>query len=99
MTGGFSYSKPNFSRINVAGQCSKKFFDSLPVSVEDGSGRCLIILAEAVGCDDVLEGVIHVAKGGRSFPYVGHPEALEADLKPAVMLSLRVSPRISMSSM
>ncbi len=51
----------------------------------------------------VLEGVpedfpaIHVAKGG--FPYVGHPEVLEAGLQPAVMMFVRVSSRIFMSSM
>jgi hypothetical protein len=50
-----------------------------------------------------LEGVpynfhaIHVAKGG--FPYVGHPEALEAGLKPAVIIFLRVAQSISTSSM
>ncbi len=47
---------------------------------------------------DVLEGVFedfhvtHVAKEG--FSDVGHPEALEAGLQPAVMISLRVSAMI-----
>jgi hypothetical protein len=38
-----------------------------------------------------------VAKGG--FSDVGHPEVLEAGLQPAVMMFVRVSSRISTSSM
>jgi hypothetical protein len=72
-------------------------YDSPPVSVEVGSGGCINILADDVSCFEVLEDVIHVAKEG--FPESGRPKAMEAGLQPAVMMSLRVAPRISTSSM